>query len=81
MSNARFGMVFSTTEDSHYFYDSGTGKVVSCNTQEKKFLEDILNNKIIVDNYLYMWYSSKQKEVKIKFKIIRRKPNLILKIL
>jgi hypothetical protein len=46
MSNARFGMVFSTTEDSHYFYDSGTGKVVSCNTQEKKFLEDILNNKI-----------------------------------
>lgn len=49
MNNQRFGMVFSTSEDSHYYYDSGTGKVVRCNEEEKKIISQILNNELDVD--------------------------------
>lgn len=49
MNNQRYGMIFSTSKDSHYFYDSGTGKVVSCDAEEKEFIAQILNNKLEVE--------------------------------
>ena len=49
MNNQRYGMVFSTSKDSHYFYDSGTGKVVSCDAEEKESIAQILNNKLEVE--------------------------------
>lgn len=49
MNNQRLGMVFNTTEDSYYFYDSGTGKVISCDEEEAGFIEDILTNKLSIE--------------------------------
>lgn len=46
MNNQRLGMLFDTSENSHYFYDSGTGKVVNCTLDEKKFINKILNNEL-----------------------------------
>lgn len=46
MDNQRYGMVFSTSQNSHYFYDSGTGKVVSCDENERAFIARILSNEI-----------------------------------
>ena len=48
MNNQRYGMVFSTSPESHYYYDSGNGKVVSCTTEEKELIEDILSNKLSI---------------------------------
>lgn len=49
MNNKRFGMLFNTSENSHYFYDSGTGKVVNCNNEEKNLINQILENKISLE--------------------------------
>lgn len=49
MNNERLGTLFSTSENSHYFYDSGNGKVISCTIEEKKFITKILNNEISVE--------------------------------
>lgn len=49
MNNQRFGMLFSTSENSHYFYDSGTGKVASCNCDERDFIDRILNNELSLE--------------------------------
>lgn len=49
MNNQRFGVLFSTSEDSQYFYDSGTGKVVSCNHEERDFIDKILNNEMSLE--------------------------------
>lgn len=49
MNNQRYGMVFSTSQNNHYFYDSGTGKVVCCNKGEKEFISRILNNELDIE--------------------------------
>lgn len=49
MDNKRFGVLFDTFEDSHYYFDSGTGKVVSCNLDEKELINKILSNAISVE--------------------------------
>ncbi|WP_080370036.1 radical SAM protein [Clostridium botulinum] len=49
MNNERLGTLFSTSENSHYFYDSGNGKIISCNLKEKEFITKILNNEISVE--------------------------------
>ena len=50
MNNQRYGMVFSTSPETHYYYDSGNGKVVSCTTEEKKLIEEILGNKLSLED-------------------------------
>lgn len=49
MNNQRLGMLFSTSENSHYFYDSGTGKVVNCTLKEKEFINKILENELSLE--------------------------------
>lgn len=49
MNNQRFGMLFDTSANMHYYYDSGNGKVIICNDGEKKLIEKILNNEISVE--------------------------------
>lgn len=49
MSNKRLGVLFSTSEDSHYFYDSGTGKIANCNSTERKLIDRILNDETSLD--------------------------------
>lgn len=46
MNNQRYGMLFDTSENSHYFFDAGTGKVVSCTKEEKEFIDKILKNQL-----------------------------------
>ncbi len=49
MNNQRLGMLFNASENAHYFYDSGTGKVVSCTLEEKEFINKILTNELSVE--------------------------------
>ena len=49
MNNQRLGMTFSTSENSHYYYDAGTGKVVSCDLNELEIINNILENKITIE--------------------------------
>ena len=49
MQNQRYGVLFDTSEDSHYYYDAGTGKVISCDKGEKKLINRILSNEISVE--------------------------------
>ncbi len=46
MDNQRYGMLFDTSDNSHYFFDAGTGKVISCTEAEKHFIGKILENRI-----------------------------------
>lgn len=46
MSNTRLGSLFSTSDSMHYFYDSGTGKIINCSDEEKTFIHRILNNEL-----------------------------------
>lgn len=46
MKNQRFGMLFDTSNESHYYYDAGTGKVILCSDEEKNFISKILSNEI-----------------------------------
>lgn len=48
MSNCRFGTVFST-DSNNYYYDAGTGKVVQCDADEKRLIENILEDRILLD--------------------------------
>ena len=48
MNNQRYGMLFDTSADIHYYYDAGTGKVVSCTNDEKLFIKQILKNEIAI---------------------------------
>lgn len=41
-------MLFDTSADIHYYYDAGTGKVVSCTNDEKLFIKQILKNEIAI---------------------------------
>lgn len=50
MNNQRYGMLFDTSRDSHYFYDAGTGKVVSCTGAEKTFIKQILQNELSIED-------------------------------
>lgn len=50
MKNQRYGILFDTAKDSHYFYDTGTGKVISCNKDEKMLISRILSNEISVED-------------------------------
>lgn len=38
MKNQRYGVLFDTSKDSHYYYDAGTGKVISCNKDERALI-------------------------------------------
>lgn len=49
MNNQRYGMLFNTSPDSHYYYDAGTGKVVSCSEKEVHFIDNILRNRIDIE--------------------------------
>lgn len=49
MNNQRYGMLFSTSPETHYYYDSGNGKVISCTTEEKNLIEDILSNRLSLE--------------------------------
>lgn len=49
MNNQRYGMVFNTSSNSHYYYDAGTGKVVSCSNNKRNFIEQILKNKLDIE--------------------------------
>lgn len=49
MCNKRFGMTFETTKDSYYYFDAGTGKVISCSNEEKEFIDSILNNEMTIE--------------------------------
>lgn len=44
MKNQRYGMLFDTSDISHYYYDAGTGKVISCDENERALIEGILSN-------------------------------------
>ena len=48
MKNQRYGVLFDTSKDSHYYYDAGTGKVISCNKDERALISRILSNEISV---------------------------------
>ena len=67
MNNQRYGIIFDTSLDSHYYYDAGTGKTVSCTNDEKKFIDKILRNKLDLE---------KAKEVNREFGIFIDKENL-----
>lgn len=49
MSKSRLGALFNTSEESHYFYDSGTGKIVSCDSSDRGIIEEILNDKVSLE--------------------------------
>lgn len=49
MRNERYGMLFDTSDDVHYYFDAGTGKVLSCSDKEKELIECILQNKMDLD--------------------------------
>jgi len=49
MKNQRYGMIFQTTLGSNYFYDSGTGKVIGCDSKEIKLIDRILKNEISLE--------------------------------
>ena len=54
MNNRRFGMLFNTSENFHYFYDSGTGKVIRCNREEKNFIGKILSNRLSLEEACFL---------------------------
>ncbi|MDD3745314.1 MAG: radical SAM protein [Anaerostipes sp.] len=49
MNNQRYGMLFQTSENIFYYYDSGNGKVIKCNKEEKTIIENILNNSLTLN--------------------------------
>lgn len=49
MSNRRLGVLFDTSVYSHYFFDSGTGKVLKCTEDEKELIKRMLEDKISLD--------------------------------
>ena len=67
MDNRRYGMLFDTSPNSHYYFDAGTGKVVSCTDEEKVFIEQILNNQLDIE---------KAKEINREFRTIVDGENL-----
>lgn len=50
MNNQRYGTLFDTSADSHYYFDAGTGKVVSCTDKEKAFIKQILQNEFTIED-------------------------------
>lgn len=67
MDNQRYGMLFDTSSNTHYYYDAGTGKVISCTKKEKKFIEQILDGRIDVE---------KAKEIDREFRVFVEEENL-----
>lgn len=67
MDNQRYGMLFDTSSNTHYYYDAGTGKVISCTKKEKKFIEQILDGRIDVE---------KAKEIDREFRAFVEEENL-----
>lgn len=67
MNNRKYGMTFDTSPNSHYYFDAGTGKVISCTLEEKNFIEDVLNETISLE---------KAKEINAEFKEFLNKENL-----
>ncbi len=49
MNNQRFGTLFNTSKDSWYYYDSGTGKVISCSQNEKDIVKSFLDNQLSLE--------------------------------
>lgn len=49
MENNRFGKLFKLSNCETYFYDTGTGKVISCNEIESELIRKILNDEISID--------------------------------
>lgn len=45
----RYGVLFDTQVGSDYFYDAGTGKVISCSFEDVQIIKEILNGKIDVE--------------------------------
>lgn len=43
MDNQKYGMLFETSPNSHYYFDAGTGKVITCSTEERDFIEKVLD--------------------------------------
>lgn len=41
MDNQKYGMLFETSPNSHYYFDAGTGKVITCSTEERDFIEKV----------------------------------------
>ncbi len=60
-------MLFDTTPNSHYYFDAGTGKVISCTKDEKNFIDRILKNELSVEN---------AKEINVEFKNFVEQENL-----
>lgn len=50
MNNQKYGMLFDTSSDSHYYFDTGTGKVISCTNKEKAFIKKVLQNELAIDD-------------------------------
>lgn len=69
MDNQKYGMLFDTSPDSHYYFDAGTGKVISCTAEEKNFIEKILDGKLSLE---------KAREIDTEFKNFSEKENLFV---
>ncbi|WP_101774035.1 radical SAM protein [Peptostreptococcus faecalis] len=50
MNNERFGKLFKIEDGETFFFDSGTGKVLSCDVNDEKIISNILENKISVQD-------------------------------
>lgn len=47
-ANKRYGVLFNTRVGSDYFYDAGTGKVISCSCEDVQLIKKILNGEVDV---------------------------------
>ena len=59
MDNQKYGMLFETSPNSHYYFDAGTGKVITCSTEERDFIEKVLDGTLSLE---------KAKEINTEFK-------------
>ena len=49
MDNQKYGMLFETSPNSHYYFDAGTGKVITCSTEERDFIEKVLDGTLSLE--------------------------------
>lgn len=47
VNNQRYGVTFNTA-NTHYYFDTGTGKIVMCSSEERSTIDKILNNVVSV---------------------------------
>ena len=67
MDNQKYGMLFETSPNSHYYFDAGTGKVITCSTEERDFIEKVLDGTLSLE---------KAKEINTEFKDFLDEENL-----